>query len=142
VWGRVGANYFLLDYLKERLTFTGTLAAVRSMASKWPNARRKLVEAKANGDAVVDSLMGEISGLILVEPRGGKIARANAVSPILEGGRLWLPKPERAPWVNGFIDTCAAFPNVAHDDDVDAMSQAILDLGGDPRKRLMDLLKD
>jgi predicted phage terminase large subunit-like protein len=138
----VGVNYYLLDYLKERLSFTGSLAAVRQMTAKWPNARRKLVEAKANGDAVVDSLTNEIPGLALIEPRGGKVARATAVSPILEGGRLWLPKPEKAPWVNEFVDTCAAFPNVAHDDDVDAMSQAILDLGGDPRKRLMDLLKD
>jgi predicted phage terminase large subunit-like protein len=84
----------------------------------------------------------EIQGLILVEPKGGKLARVTAMSPLLEAGNLWLPKPEKAPWVNEFVDTCAAFPSVAHDDDVDAMSQAILDLGGDPRKRLMDLLKD
>lgn len=142
VWGRVGANCYLLDYLKERLSFTATLAAVRQMASKWPQGRRKLVEAKANGDAVVDVLKNEIQGLILVEPKGGKVARVTAMSPLLEAGNLWLPKPEKAPWVNEFVDTCAGFPNVAHDDDVDAMSQAILDLGGDPRKRLMDLLKD
>jgi phage terminase large subunit-like protein len=31
-----------------------------------------------------------------------------------------------APWVNDFIEECAAFPNGAHDDQVDAMTQALL----------------
>lgn len=30
------------------------------------------------------------------------------------------------PWVNGFIEECAAFSNGAHDDQVDAMTQALL----------------
>ena len=31
-----------------------------------------------------------------------------------------------APWVNDFIEECAAFPNGAHDDQVDAMTQALI----------------
>jgi phage terminase large subunit-like protein len=30
------------------------------------------------------------------------------------------------PWANDFIEECAAFPNGAHDDQVDAMTQALL----------------
>ena len=30
------------------------------------------------------------------------------------------------PWVNEFIEECIAFPNGAHDDQVDAMTQALL----------------
>jgi phage terminase large subunit-like protein len=30
------------------------------------------------------------------------------------------------PWVGDFIEECAAFPNGAHDDQVDAMTQALL----------------
>ena len=37
----------------------------------------------------------------------------------------YLPYPSIAPWV-GFIDECASFPNAAHDDQVDSMSQAVL----------------
>ncbi len=29
-------------------------------------------------------------------------------------------------WVNDFIEECAGFPNGAHDDQVDAMTQALL----------------
>lgn len=31
-----------------------------------------------------------------------------------------------APWVTDFIEECAAFPNGTHDDQVDAMTQALL----------------
>jgi hypothetical protein len=50
------------------------------MYAKWPKAHRKLVEDKANGTAVIETLRHEISGIIAVEPEGGKEARAHAVS--------------------------------------------------------------
>ena len=54
------------------------------------------------------------------------MARAAAVSPLIEAGNIYLPHPLYAPWVNDFIEECAAFPNGAHDDQVDAMTQALL----------------
>jgi predicted phage terminase large subunit-like protein len=61
-----------------------------------------------------------------VNPEGGKVARAAAVSPLIEAGNVYLPHPQFMPWVNDFIEECAAFPNGAHDDQVDAMTQALL----------------
>ena len=61
------------------------------------------------------------------EPGGrGKIARAAAASPLIEAGNVYLPHPQIYPWVNDLIEECAAFPNGAHDDQVDAMTQALL----------------
>ena len=54
------------------------------------------------------------------------MARAAAVSPMIEAGNVYLPHPQMAPWVNGFIEECGAFPNGAHDDQVDAASQVLL----------------
>lgn len=53
------------------------------------------------------------------------MACAMAVSP-LKAGNVYLPHPLVAPWVNDFVEECAAFPNEAHDDQVDAMTQALL----------------
>ena len=61
-----------------------------------------------------------------MNPEGGKVARAAAVSPLIEAGNVYLPHPDYAPWVGDFIEECAAFPNGAHDDQVDAMTQALL----------------
>ena len=70
----------------------------------------------------------ELDGLIAVNPEGGKEARAHAVSPQIEAGKVYLPHEDIAPWVDGFIEECAVFPNGPHDDQVDAMTQALLRL--------------
>jgi predicted phage terminase large subunit-like protein len=75
---------------------------------------------------VIQMLAHEIPGLLPVNPQGGKIGRAAAVSPLIEAGNVFLPHPDYAPWVNDFIEECLAFPNGAHDDQVDAMTQALL----------------
>jgi len=103
-----------------------TVRAVRELTQKWPGTIAKLIEDKANGRAVVQMLAREIPGLLPVNPQGGKIARAAAVSPLIEAGNVYLPHPLFAPWVNDFIEECVAFPNGAHDDQVDAMTQALL----------------
>ena len=74
VWARKGADRYLLDQVRGRMSFTETLDAMRGLSSKWPQTTRKLVEDKANGTAVIDVLKKEIPGIIPVEPFGGKDA--------------------------------------------------------------------
>ena len=124
LWAVRGANKFLLDLTWKRLTFTETLAAVRSMSDRWPEAALKLVEDKANGTAVIDTLRNEIPGIVPVEPQGGKEARAEATSPQVEAGNVYLPL--HAPWRDDYIEEHAGFPNAPHDDAVDQMTQALL----------------
>ncbi|QQE80915.1 phage terminase large subunit [Alicyclobacillus sp. SO9] len=126
VWGRIGADRYLLDQTRDRMNFPESLQAVRNLSSKWPNTYTKLVEDKANGPALISTLKKEITGLIPVEPMGSKEARVAAVSPQIESGNVYLPHPTIAPWVNDLIEEAAAFPKGAHDDMVDAMSQALL----------------
>ena len=95
------------------------------MTDKWPGAAAKFVEDKANGPAVIQTLRIRVSGLIAVEPMGNKESRVYAVQPEIEAGNVYIPHPRLKPWVDAFVTNCAGFPNVAHDDDVDAMSQAL-----------------
>ena len=126
VLGRLGADKFMLDYICERLGIVATMEAIRSWRIKWPKAIAILIEDKANGPAVIQMLHKEIAGLIAVEPQGGKVSRAYAAAPEVESGNVYLPHPLIAPWVGRFIGSAAAFPNAAHDDDVDAFTQAII----------------
>jgi len=128
LWATKGANRFLMDLKRERLGFPETLDAVRAMSKKWPKARLKLVEDKANGPAVIQSLRHQIPGLVAVNPQGGKVARAQACSAEIESGNVYLPHPAIAPWVEAFITECSSFPNGRHDDQVDQMTQALLRL--------------
>lgn len=124
VWARDGANRYLIDQVRGRMTFTETVQAIRRMSELYPQTHRKLIEDKANGSAVIDTLRREITGLIPVQPQGGKEARAQAVSAVVESGNVYLPRKAR--WLGDFIEECAAFPNGAHDDQVDAMTQALI----------------
>ena len=126
VWGRRLADRYLLDQVRARMDFPATVTAVKTLTAKWPEAATILIEDKANGPAVISTLKHQIAGIIAVEPQGSKVARVSAVSPQIEAGNVYLPDPSLAPWIHDFIEECAAFPSGAYDDQVDAMSQALL----------------
>lgn len=123
VWGKTGANMYLIDSMKARMNFPTTLQAIRNMRKKHPEVGTILVEDKANGPAIISMLHREIGGMIPVKPEGGKVARVNAVSPHIESGNVFLPR--HAEWLHDFVEECASFPKGKHDDQVDAMSQAL-----------------
>lgn len=125
VWGMVGIDCYLLDQSRARMDLPTTIDAILNMRQKWPEAKRIFIEDKANGPAVIQLLGKKVSGLIAVNPEGGKIARASAVSPHIESGHVYLPNTSLASWITDFVEECSAFPNGAHDDMVDAMSQGI-----------------
>ena len=125
VWGQFHADCYLLAQVRDRWGMTGTIDQVKLLTLRFPKAHKKLVEAKANGHAVVDTLKKTISGLTLVEPDGGKEARANAVEPIFDSGNVWLPHPEEEPWIEDYVDELLAFPAAKNDDQVDTTTQAL-----------------
>ena len=123
VWGKRDRNYYLLDAIKQHLNFVDTLAAIRNFKSRYPETMFILIEDKANGTAIINVLSSEMEGVIPVKPEGGKVTRANAVSPAIESGHVFLPR--FASVTGDFVAECSAFPNGAHDDQVDAMTQAL-----------------
>jgi predicted phage terminase large subunit-like protein len=135
IWGKIGADRYLLDLDRGHKTFTETIRAVRSMSDRWPQAMCKLVEDKANGTAVIDILKREIPGLIGFNPRGSKVERANAVSPVVESGNVFLPV--NRPWTQDFVEELTSFPNGAYDDQVDMFTQAMLRLDRRSGPRIM-----
>ena len=119
LWGKRDANCYLVERYKARMDFPSTLAVIENMHRKY-RPHETIIEDKANGSAIISVLKGKISGLIGVNPEGGKVARVNAVSPLIEAGNVFLPRN-----VSDMVDECASFPNGSHDDDVDAMTQAL-----------------
>lgn len=122
-----GTSMYLVDLINRRMAFTEACDAVRGMTTRWPGTMRKLVEDKANGPAVENSLRKSVGGLWLVNPKGGKIARANASTVFFELGNIFFPHPSIAPWVVDLIDQLINFPFASHDDMVDMVTQAIND---------------
>lgn len=129
VWSRVGGEYYLWPKrFYGRVDLPGTIAAVKALVAAYPEVKKRVVEDKANGPAVIDSLKREVSGLVEFNPNryGDKEQRLTAVSPLFEAGNVWLPDPSIAPWVHDYIEELTTFPRSAHKDQVDATSQALL----------------
>lgn len=126
-WGFRGANIFLLDEVRKIMSFVETLRNFTMFASKWPNARRKLVEDKANGPALESVLKNKISGIVLEPVNGDKTARLWAVTPPMAAGNVFLPSPSQSGyiWVQDWLQEVGNAPNGAYNDRPDAMSQAI-----------------
>jgi predicted phage terminase large subunit-like protein len=125
VWGKAGANCYLLDQVRSRMSFTQTVKEVIALRNAYPRTREVLIEDKANGPAVIDTLKASVPGIIPIEPDGSKLARAHAVTSYWEAGNVWLPHPDKAPWVKELVGELTAFPAAAHDDQVDALTQAL-----------------
>ena len=123
VWGKLNNDYYLIDLIKRRMDFPETLKAIRYIADKYPNKHSILIEDKANGSAIISMLKHEIGGIIPITPQESKIARANAITGIVEGGNVYLPR--YADFTGEFVEEFASFPNGVHDDLVDACTQFI-----------------
>jgi predicted phage terminase large subunit-like protein len=85
-----------------------------------------LVEAKASGLSAIQELRRlhgrEGWSIIQVNPRGDKMARAQAAEPILAQGLIWAPERE---WADLVITEMSLFPYGKYDDLTDAMTQSI-----------------
>lgn len=132
----VGQNgYYLLDLWKDRVEFPELKRKVVELSEKH-NANEILIEDKASGQSLIQELQRETRLPIkAIKVEQDKIARVHAVTPLIEAGRVFLPKekypPEgRTSWLKDFIDECSDFPNGEFDDVVDSMSQFLLNVKG------------
>ena len=132
VMGRKGADIYIKDLVNDKMTFTESVTAVRTLSGKWPRARAKVVENKANGPAIVDLLKKEIPGMVEFNPKGSKDERAISVTPYFEAGNIHFPDPKTHPWVDDLIRDLLMFPKGTYKDTTDALVQGILYLMDKP----------
>jgi predicted phage terminase large subunit-like protein len=129
VWGKAGGKLLMLPHRTyDQLDFGPTKDAIKSCRAKFPQAHAILIEDKANGPAIISELRKELSGVVAVNPEGDKFSRLQGISPLFEAGSIELPDPQvfNVPWMDDYIHNLCAFPKAAHDDDVDATSQALI----------------
>lgn len=129
VVGRIGADRYVLARKRERMGFSDTQRAIVQQRKDWPQMWEILIEDKANGSAIIETLSGLVTGIVAVNPMGGKEARAAALEPEVEAGNWYLP--EGAEWLDEWIEEFASFPKGKNDDQVDATSQASIKMKSD-----------
>ena len=130
VWGETyDGRHFLLDQRRDKVMFTQLVEMVESTARKW-RVDSILVEDKGQGTAYIQA-RGGVDGTrrlapapveeIKISANEGKMFRFDEVTPLIEEGIVYAPADR--PWTDIFTREVGQFPDGAHDDQVDAMTQ-------------------
>jgi predicted phage terminase large subunit-like protein len=129
---KIGNDLYVTDAKKWRLKFPDLIKALPAYVKDkgYSNVSTIRIEPKANGLSVIHQLQ-RTTGLNVVPiqiplnengRQQDKIQRANAASPTVECGRIFLVS---GAWNEDFVDEICGFPNKAHDEYMDALGYAI-----------------
>ncbi len=127
VWGKIGADFYLLDQVRGRWDFDETVAAMKELSRRWPESSAKLVERQTLGAALSSHLKHQIPGIIPINVKGPKELRALNCVPMWQSRNVYIPKPDDAEyaWVHDYVAELLNFPHAPNDDQVDATSLAL-----------------
>lgn len=117
-------RWYVVDVWRKQVNYPDLKLAVQELATRF-KAKRVLVEQAGTAFALIDELRGKVTGLVGIKPEKDKVSRMSVASSIIQSGCLYLP--ERAPWLADFEAELFSFPGGAHDDQCDALSQALND---------------
>lgn len=109
------------ELLEQARAFWAKHKAVIGMGS----LRSLSIEDKVSGTGLIQTLRREgvpVQG-IQRGPGQDKTTRAMDAIPSIEAGLVWIPR--NTPWLSDFLEETAAFPNGAHDDQVDPLCDAV-----------------
>ena len=122
VIGIKGRKRYVLNVVNRHLDAAATEAEIRRQRDVHRPVSAVLVEDKANGPAVIQRLKVNVPGVIEINPQVGKTARMFAAAAEWQAGD-WLVD-RNAAWTEPLVEQLTMFPNAAHDDMADMMSQA------------------
>ena len=117
---------FIFDVVRARLEFPELRRKVIELDRLWrPSCHHYslLIEDKGSGTSLIQDLRHNGIHPIAIKPKAEKVMRANAHTARIEAGAVFLP--EHAPWLEKFRREILAFPKGRHNDQVDALSQAL-----------------
>lgn len=137
IWGVKGALAYLLYQVRERLEFSECLDAMldqQEFCQKEFGTRPRfvVVEAKANGPEIIEKCKETIPGIYGYNPQGEtKAGRARACQGFYKARQVYIPHYDHFAWVrNIYKPELLHFRDGqrGHDDQVDATTQALLNI--------------
>jgi len=115
-------NMILLGNVRERLEYPELRRTAQDLYDSYqPDIC--IIEKKASGQSLIQDMRR--AGLPVLDylPDRDKVSRVHAITPLLESGRVWLPRGRD--WSEDLFAEAIQFPYARHDDQVDAMAMAI-----------------
>ena len=136
-WGLgVDGKAYLLDLVRGRFEAPELEAtALRLWAQYaaldqdfWGVLRKMAVEDKVSGTGLIQGLKRKAIPVTDIQRDKDKIMRGQDIMPSVAAGLVSIPR--EAPWKRDFVSEVLSFPDGTHDDQVDPMMDAVLDMVG------------
>lgn len=126
LWATDGVNYYLVDAWAKQVEYPDLKPKVKDYWNRWQGIApvfTPCVEDAASGIPLIQEFKRTTNiPLVGVKVDKSKYTRAEAVTPLFEAGKCFLP--EDAPWLDEWIEEHVSFPG-KHDDLVDTTSGAL-----------------
>lgn len=132
---------YLCYQVNKRLSFVETVDKIKWFCKEFPEIDELVIEDKANGPAIADVLRytPDAPPVVCVNPMGGKVSRAEAITPFVQSGNYYIAEDLDDDEVDWHIPTTLSarekiitqhksFPFGKHDDMVDENSQGTIRL--------------
>ena len=119
---QITSNLILLGNIRGRFEYPELRRIAQELYQEYrPDVC--IIEKKASGQSLIQDMRR--AGLPVLDylPDRDKVARVYASTPMMESGRVWLPKDRQ--FADDLFEECMSFPNGAHDDQVDCMTMAV-----------------
>jgi predicted phage terminase large subunit-like protein len=123
-----------MQYPELRPRVVDEYSSIYGDENEWGHGKKVdmvLIEDKSAGISLIQDLQRARLPVRAYNPgNADKMMRLNIVSPIIAKGRVWIPESSKWPgrprdWAEPLIQQLCAFPEVRHDDLVDATTQAL-----------------
>jgi len=135
--GEKDGVFYIIDIVRDRLSPAGSEELVRQTAAL--DGRRVPITMEQEPGSSGKKVINDFARRVLIgyrfrgeRPTGSKLERARPLSAAAEHGNL---KIVRASWNRALIDEMVAFPQGAHDDQIDAISGAHAELSFKTNRR-------
>ena len=116
-------DIYIMNVFRKKLIYPDLKKAVLAMSRDWLPLQ-VVIEDKGTGTGLIQDLKREgVVRPIAYVPKGDKVTRLSLQSAKIEQGRVFLPL--RLQWAQEFLAEVIGFPNMAHDDQVDALTQVL-----------------
>lgn len=123
VWKECNDIHYLVHQLRGHWKITEVIEKMVDLYGTY-KPKGTLIEAKANGDAIINLLDKRIPNIVPINPKDSKYSRSKSIISDFELGKVRLPK--NVNWITGYIDEFKKFPYGANDDQIDATTQYLI----------------
>lgn len=115
-------DFYVIDLQRRRMTYP-ELRKLVILCHRGFEPNALIIEDAGSGISLIQDLKIERIRAIPFRPKVEKVIRVSQQSAKIEAGHVFLPR--NAKWLDDFRTEALAFPLGTHDDQVDALAQAL-----------------